>query len=151
MTRFRAAWATQDAHGCAVAPSTRIRRMWCSITASTNIRVPDRVTASKKSQAKRASAWERRKSAQVVDERSGAGSIPPPHILECRALLETYHDLRRAHTAWVQRIHAVFFHQDAPPLGEGVLRTEPGLEALRAAAAAHLSLAGQQQVATALA
>src|SRR5215471_21776879 len=76
MTRFRAAWATQDAHGCAVAPSTRIRRMWCSITASTNIRVPDRVTASKKSQAKRASAWERRKSAQVVDERSGAGVDP---------------------------------------------------------------------------
>jgi len=76
--------------------------------------------------------------------------IPPPHILECRALLETYHDLRRAHTAWVQRIHAVLFHQGAPPLGEGALRTEPGLAALRAAAAAHLSPAGQQQVATAL-
>jgi hypothetical protein len=30
---------------------------------------------SKKSQARRASAWERRKSAQVLDERSGAGSI----------------------------------------------------------------------------
>ena len=28
--------------------------------------------------------------------------IPPGHILECRALLETYHDLRRAHTAWAQ-------------------------------------------------
>jgi transposase len=25
--------------------------------------------------------------------------IPPGHILECRALLETYHDLRREHTA----------------------------------------------------
>ena len=76
--------------------------------------------------------------------------IPPGHILEYRALLETYHDLRREHTAWVQRIHAVFFHQGAPPLGEGALRTEPGLEALRAAAAAHLSAAGQLQVATAL-
>jgi len=76
--------------------------------------------------------------------------IPPEQILEYRALLETYHDLRRAHTAWVQRIHAVFFHQGAPPLGEGVLRTEQGLAALRAAAAAHLSPAGQQQVATAL-
>ena len=32
--------------------------------------------------------------------------IPPEHILEYRALLETYHDLRREHTAWVQRIHA---------------------------------------------
>ena len=29
--------------------------------------------------------------------------IPPSHILECRALLETYHDLRAEHTAWVQR------------------------------------------------
>ena len=76
--------------------------------------------------------------------------IPPEHILEYRALLETYHDLRAEHTAWVQRIHAVFFHQGAPPLGEGVLRTEQGLAALRAAAAAHLSPAGQLQVATAL-
>jgi transposase len=76
--------------------------------------------------------------------------VPPAQILECRALLETYHDLRREHTAWVQRIHAVFFHQGAPALGEGVLRTEQGLAGLRAAAAAHLSRAGQLQVATAL-
>ena len=76
--------------------------------------------------------------------------IPPGHILECRALLETYHDLRAGHTAWVQRIHAVLFHQGAPALGEGTLRTEQGLAALRAAAAAHLSPAGQLQVATAL-
>jgi transposase len=76
--------------------------------------------------------------------------IPPEQILEYRALLETYHDLRAEHTAWVQRIHAVFFHQGAPPLGEGALRTEPGLAALRAAAAAHLSPAGQLQAATAL-
>src|SRR5215470_6611482 len=76
--------------------------------------------------------------------------IPPEHILEYRALLETYHDLRTAHTAWVQRIHAVFFHQGAPPLSDDALRTEAGLATLRAAAAAHLSPAGQQQVATAL-
>ena len=44
----------------------------------------------------------------------------------------------------------MFFHQGAPPLSEGALRTEPGLAGLRAAAAAHLSAAGQQQVATAL-
>jgi len=37
--------------------------------------------------------------------------IPPSHVLECRALLELYHDLRTGHTAWVQRIHAVLFHQ----------------------------------------
>src|SRR5450631_2423940 len=56
--------------------------------------------------------------------------IPPGHILECRALLETYHDLRAEHTAWVQRIHAVLFHQGAPALGEGALRTEQDLAAL---------------------
>jgi len=76
--------------------------------------------------------------------------IPPAHILECRALLETYHDLRTEHTAWVQRIHAVLFHQGVPRLGEEALRTGQGLAALRAAAAAHLSAAGQLQVATAL-
>jgi transposase len=76
--------------------------------------------------------------------------IPPGRILECRALLETYHDLRREHTAWVQRIHAVLFHHGAPALGEGTLRTGPGLAALRDVSAACLSPAGQLQVATAL-
>jgi len=76
--------------------------------------------------------------------------IPPARILECRALLETYHDLRAEHTAWVQRIHAVLFHQGAPALGEGTLRTEQGLAALRETAAGCLSPAGQLQVATAL-
>jgi transposase len=76
--------------------------------------------------------------------------VPPPRVLECRALLETYHDLRREHTAWIQRIHAVFFHQGAPRLGEGTLRGPQGLAAAKAAAAAHLSPAGQLQIATAL-
>jgi transposase len=76
--------------------------------------------------------------------------IPPGHILEYRALLETYHDLRAERTAWAQRIHAVFFHHGAPRLGEGTLRAEQGLAALRGAAAAHLSPAGQLQVAVAL-
>ena len=76
--------------------------------------------------------------------------IPPERILEYRALLETYHDLRAERTAWAQRIHAVFFHQGAPQLGEGALRTGQGLAALRAAAAGCLSPAGQVQVATAL-
>ncbi|HYB18075.1 MAG TPA: hypothetical protein VEF71_21775, partial [Streptosporangiaceae bacterium] len=76
--------------------------------------------------------------------------IPPAHVLECRALLELYNDLRRERTAWAQRIHAVLFHQGAPQLGEGTLRTEKGVAGLRDAAAAHLSPAGQLQVATAL-
>jgi len=50
----------------------------------------------------------------------------------------------------VQRIHAVFFHQGGPHLAEGALRSGPGLAAVRAAAAAHLSPAGQAQVAAAL-
>ena len=45
--------------------------------------------------------------------------VPPAQVLEYRALLELYHDLRREHTAWVQRIHAVLFHQGAEQLGEG--------------------------------
>src|SRR6266705_965935 len=32
--------------------------------------------------------------------------IPPPHVLECRALLETYLDLREQRTGWLQRLHA---------------------------------------------
>jgi transposase len=77
--------------------------------------------------------------------------IPPAQVLEYRALLETYHDLRVERTAWSQRIHAVLFHQGAPRLGEGSLRTEEGLTELRAIAAAHLSAVGQCQVTTALA
>jgi len=76
--------------------------------------------------------------------------IPPWHVLECRALLETYNDLRVEHTAWVQRIHAALFHQGAPTLGEGGLRTGEGLAALQATAATQLSPAGQLQVAVAL-
>ena len=44
----------------------------------------------------------------------------------------------------------MFFHQGAPALGEGALRTEQGLAGLRAAAAAYLSPGGELQVATAL-
>ena len=53
---------------------------------------------------------------------------------------------------WAQRIHAVLFHQGAPALGEGMLRSGPRAwpRCPRAAAAAHLSPAGQLQIATAL-
>jgi len=74
--------------------------------------------------------------------------IPPARILECRALLEAYHDLQAGHTAWVQRVHAVFSHQGAP--APGALRTGRDTGAARAAAGCHLSSAGQLQVATAL-
>src|SRR4029077_12115408 len=45
---------------------------------------------------------------------------------------------------------AVLFHQGAPALGAGTLRTRPGLAALRAVTAGWLSPAGQLQAATAL-
>jgi hypothetical protein len=76
--------------------------------------------------------------------------IPPSLVLECRALLGLYHDLRREHTAWIQRIHAVLFHQGAEALGGGI-STEEGRVRLRQVAAEQLSPAGQLQVATAVA
>src|SRR6266542_2232464 len=69
--------------------------------------------------------------------------IPPGHILECRALLELYHDLRAEHTAWVQRIQAVLFHHGAPALGEGTLRTERGLAADRRQGAGRAAVRGR--------
>jgi hypothetical protein len=49
--------------------------------------------------------------------------IPPSQVLEWRAPLELYHDLRAEHTGWAQRIHAACFHQGTTALGEaGVIR-----------------------------
>lgn len=76
--------------------------------------------------------------------------IPPSRVLECRALLETYHDLRVAHTGWVQRVHAVLFHQGAPALGEGALGSSDGLARLDEITRERLSAAGQTQVSVAL-
>ena len=84
----------------------------------------------------------------LADHRLPECWIPPSHVLECRALLETYRALRGEHTAWVQRIHAVLFHQGVALPGD--LRTAQGREMLRAVAAARLSPAGQVQIATAL-
>jgi transposase len=70
--------------------------------------------------------------------------IPPERILECRALLELYHDLRAEHTAWIQRVHAVLFHQGAPAFHDLSRAAAPA--ELAALAGAQLSPAGQQQV-----
>lgn len=86
----------------------------------------------------------------LVDRRLPECWIAPSHVLECRALLELYRDLRVERTAWVQRIHAVLFHQGARQLREG-LRSEQGLAELRTVAAEQLSVVGQRQVETALA
>ena len=70
------ACATQLAVGCVVVARMRIRRLACSMIARMYWRCPVRVTVSMKSQASSVSAWERRKSAQVVMPRCGAGSMP---------------------------------------------------------------------------
>ena len=49
-----------------------------------------------------------------------------------------------------RRSCAVLFHQGAPALGDGALRSEQGLAALRQVSATRLSPAGQLQIATAL-
>ena len=75
--------------------------------------------------------------------------IPPAHVLECRALLQTYMDLRVEHTAWVQRIHAVCFHQGAAALEHGGVSTPEARACWEQIAEQQLSAAGQYQVAVA--
>jgi transposase len=72
--------------------------------------------------------------------------IPPGHILECRALLECYHNLRTEHTAWIQRVHATLFHQGAPVFHD--LGRADAPEQLAELARGHLSPAGQLQIGT---
>jgi transposase len=74
--------------------------------------------------------------------------IPPAHVLECRALLRTYMDLRVEHTAWVQRIHAVCFHQGAQALDHGGVSMREARARWEQIAERQLSPAGQCQVAT---
>lgn len=73
--------------------------------------------------------------------------IPPEHVLEMRTTLELFRDLREEHTAWVQRLHAVLFHQGVPaPVGD-VLAAD---QRRRWEAGLGLSTAGHQAVLTAL-
>jgi transposase len=59
----------------------------------------------------------------LADGRLPACYIPPSQVLERRALLELYHDLRMQHSGWAQRIHATCFHQGTTALGQaGVIR-----------------------------
>jgi transposase len=75
--------------------------------------------------------------------------IPPSQVLEWRALLELYHDLRVAHTGWAKRIHATCFHQGSTALGEaGVVRGSR--QRLESIVAEQFSPAGRLQVNTAL-
>jgi transposase len=86
----------------------------------------------------------------LLDGRVSECWTPPEPVLEARALLELYHSLRVAHTGWVQRIHAVCFHQGTTTLGSGMQSAE-GQKRLAELSRTQLSPAGQLQVSTALA
>src|SRR3954468_24381185 len=73
--------------------------------------------------------------------------IPPEQVLEMRARLQLFKDLREEHTAWVQRIHAILLHQGAPALTGDLLGAD---NRRRLETAEDLSPAGREAVAAAL-
>jgi transposase len=76
--------------------------------------------------------------------------IPPAQVLEWRALLELYQDLRVQHTGWAQRIQAVCFHQGTTAPGQaGIVRGDRAR--LMKIVDEQLSISGRLQVNTALA
>lgn len=76
--------------------------------------------------------------------------IPPAEVLEWRALLELYQDLRTQHSGWAQRIQAVCFHQGATAPGQaGIIRGDRAR--LQAIVDEQLTVSGRLQVNTALA
>jgi transposase len=76
--------------------------------------------------------------------------IPPAQVLEWRALLELYQDLRIQHTGWAQRIQAVCFHQGTTAPGQaGIVRGDR--TRLQAIVDEQLPVVGRLQVNTALA
>ena len=56
--------------------------------------------------------------------------IPPEQVLEMRARLQLFKDLREEHIAWVQRVHAILLHQGAPAIAGDLLaqRIELGIQ-----------------------
>jgi transposase len=76
--------------------------------------------------------------------------IPPVQVLEWRALLELYQDLRIQHTGWAQRIHAVCFHQGTTAPGPAAI-AGGGRARLQTIVDDQLSISGRLQVNTALA
>jgi transposase len=82
----------------------------------------------------------------LADGRIPSCYVPPGHVLECRALLECYQDLRREHTAWIQRMHAVLFHHGVPAVVAGGLSTAQARAAAVAAAGPYLSAAARIQI-----
>jgi transposase len=73
--------------------------------------------------------------------------IPPEQVLEMRARLQLFFDLRGEHTAWIQRLHAILLHHGAPAIAGDLLG---GDNRRRLEAAENLSSAGREAVAAAL-
>ncbi|WP_100501233.1 IS110 family RNA-guided transposase [Geodermatophilus chilensis] len=83
----------------------------------------------------------------LADGRLPESWIPPAQVLEMRARLQLFRDLREQHTAWLQRIHAILLHHGAPTVTGSLL----GLDSRRRLEAGEgLSPAGQEAVAAAL-
>jgi hypothetical protein len=76
--------------------------------------------------------------------------IPPAIVVDCRAILELYRDLREQHEGWIQRIRAVLFHHGCTDLGPAELTTATGRARLEQAAAIHLTGTARYQVTVAL-
>ncbi|WP_239523974.1 IS110 family transposase [Geodermatophilus normandii] len=83
----------------------------------------------------------------LADGRLPESWIPPAHVLEMRARLQLFKDLREQHTAWIQRLHAILLHHGAPAVSGDLLGGE---NRRRLEAGEGLSPAGRQAVATAL-
>src|SRR3954449_10703086 len=93
-----------------------------------------------------------RTDARHLRELLAAGRLPeawisPEQVLEMRARLQLFRDLREEHTAWVQRVHAVLLHQGAPAIAGDLLGAD---NRGRLQAAEYLSPAGREAVAAAL-
>src|SRR3954454_19603219 len=73
--------------------------------------------------------------------------IPPEQVLEMRARLQLFKDLREEHTAWVQRIHAILLHQGASAIAGDLLGVD---NRRRLEAGEDLSPAGREAVGVAL-
>lgn len=81
----------------------------------------------------------------LVEGRLPESWIPPTHVLEARATIRLYKSLVDTRTEWLQRMHAVLFHQGVP-VPEGQL-TVPGVRAWLLGEV-DLSPAGRRQLRT---
>ncbi|RVU29065.1 hypothetical protein EOT10_04365 [Streptomyces antnestii] len=108
---MRASCTAQSAVGCAVAPRIRMRRVERSMTATTYRRAAVRVRVSKRSQASSAWAWLRRKSAQVVLCRSGAGGMPCSRRISQTVEAATLMP-RASRSPWIRRYPHELFSRD---------------------------------------